>query len=274
MKSGMILVSVTLFILTFSSQLCAEDISGLKNRANSGDAAAQYEYAEELGWNLGDIEEAAVWWKKSADQTYPYAIIAQAQNDLANIAANFPENTEIKEKEYFSKECARIQNAIKMLEAQTAPQAYYNLAEAYSGGICVKEDQSKAENLYLQAAEKGNGPAAMRLGERCIERKDLKGAIKWLKIAAKRNLVKAKLALARLYFDERGTGKNEARSKELIKEIESSNNPMGLTMLGVLYRRGKNGFPKDMERGNALLRQAADMGYKPALKLIKKAKQE
>lgn len=253
-----------------SSQIYAANLAELKAKAESGDAAAQYEYAEELGWNMGILKEAEVWWKKSAQQSYPYAIIALAQYNLANISKIFPKDIEIKEKEYFSKNCPKILKAIAAMENQDTAQAYYNLGDVYDGALCVKEDSQKANNLYIKAAELGNGPAALRLAERNMQENNYSEGVRWLQRASQANMIKAKAMLARLYFTGKGVNRDEEKALGLIKEIEASNNPMGLTFIGAQYLRGKSGFPKNMEKGEELLRRAAEMDYEPALKILKK----
>lgn len=266
---------VFLFFISFSFNVEAESLAELKSRAEAGDAQAQYAYAEELGWNMGTPKMALPWWRKSAAQSYPYAIIAVAQNDLGEISKHSnPTELETKEKEYFEKNCPKIKNAIEQIEKESTAEAFYNLGDVYDGGICVKENQKIAIGLYRQAAELGLGAAQLRLAYLFNGWKGEAEGVKWLQKAAQNNMLKAKVELASLYFRGKGVEKDEQKGIDLVKEVEDSNSPMGLTYLGTLYSKGRLGFPKDIEKGKELLKRAADMDFKPAIRFLEKNKTE
>lgn len=264
---------VFLFFISFSFNVEAESFAELKARAEAGDAQAQYAYAEELGWNMGTPKMASPWWRKSAAQSYPYAIIANAEYELAQISKH-SKSTELetKEKEYFEKSCPKIKNAIEQIEKESTAEAFYNLGDVYFDGICVKMDQEKALELYRKAAEMGLGAAQLRLANIFNGRKGEAEGVKWLQKASHNNMLKAKVELASLYFRGKGVEKNEQKGIDLVKEVEDSNSPMGLTYLGALYSKGRLGFPKDIEKGKELLKRAADMDFKPAIRFLEKNK--
>ena len=271
MRARILCGVVFLFFISFSFNVEAESLAELKARAEAGDVQAQYAYAEELGWNMGTQQMALPWWRKSAAQSYPYAIIAVAQNDLGEISKHSnPSDLETKEKEYFEKNCSKIKNAIEEIKKVHTAEAFYNLGDVYDGGICVKENRERAIDLYRKAADMGLGSAQRRLANIYNGREGQAEGVKWLRKAAQNNMIKAKIELASLYFRGKGVEKDEQKAIVLIKEVEGSNSPMGLTYLGTLYSQGRLGFAKDVEKGKELLKRAADMDFKPAIRFLKK----
>ena len=263
----------TLFWLSyifFPYHIGAETLAELKARAEAGNAQAQYAYAEELGWNFGSRQMAAPWWRKSAEQSYPYAIIAVALNDLIEISKNYPQEIEAREKEYFEKNCSKIKKVIEEIEKEHTSESFYNLGDVYSDGICVKADEKKALDLYQKAAEMGLGSAQSRLADIYGALKGQPEGVKWLKLAAQNDMIKAKIELASLYLMGKGVGKDEKKAASLIEEVEASNSSMGLTNLALLFFKGKLGFPKNSEKAKELVTRAADMNFEPAVKLLKK----
>lgn len=270
MRSRIFCTFATVFFLLFYCTAYAESLDELKARAESGDGAAQYKYAEELGWNFGGQKMALPWWQKSAEQSYPAAVIALAQNDLSEITNKFPNEIEAKEKEYFAGNCPKIKKAIAEIEKENTAEAFYNLADVYADGICVKADRKKAESLYLKAADMGLGSAQLRLAELMNANGGNAEGVKWLKKAAEHNMVLAKMRLAMLYAEGKGVEKDGQKASALYKEIEDGGTPMGLTALASLYAKGRRGLPQDAEKAKELLKRAAGTGYEPAVKLLKK----
>ena len=77
-----VLLGLVLFLL-LPSALMAQDVSGLKRKAERGDAAAQVDlgFAYENGKGVPqDDKEAVKWYRKAADQGHP-----QAQSNLGNM---------------------------------------------------------------------------------------------------------------------------------------------------------------------------------------------
>ena len=260
---------VVLLLLLTSSHINAASLDELRAKAESGDAAGQYAYAEELGWNFGNMEMGIPWWKKSAAQGYPFAVIGLAEIELFQISIHFPDNAESKEAEYFQENCPRLTQAIDKIKTMSTPEAFYNLADVYDNGICVEADHNLARSLYLKAAEMNHGPSQLRLANMAgVE--NLPEHVKWLSKAAENNMLRAKAQIATYYFQGKGVEKNERKAQAYIKELEESGSPMALTLLGRWYEKGRNGLPHDPEKAKSLLKRAAAMDYEPAAKLLDK----
>ena len=219
-----------------------EAIDLLQKSAKAGNAKAQYELGN-LYWNNQDslipikIDTlmAIQWYEKSADQCY-----AQAQYSLAYIYENTSGNLKNNQRAFDLYKAAANQGladalyrmgriyqygitdivakndtiALKYYQQAAdlaCPAAMLNLGLLYYwGGDMVKADKHKTITLFQNAAELGYAEAQYRLGlsymygiEGAVS-KDSTKAIKWLKLAAQNNHIKACNELGDYYVRKYG----------------------------------------------------------------------
>lgn len=138
------------------------------------------------------------------------------------------------------------------------PEAAYNLADALERG---KIDQAPSDgaitDLYVQAASGGFGPAAMRLGQICLEgragwpERDESQAAMWFTVAAENHEPAAFLALGKMFY--------ETNPPASARWLERASTPEASCLLGELYLKDR----RIIEAVSAFT-AAADQNYAPA----------
>jgi TPR repeat protein len=86
-------------------------------------------------------------------------------------------------------------------------------------GQSIERDRQGAAKLYRRAAESGYVPAQTLLGELLYARGDWAEAYKWLTLAADRGAARARLNLAQLTLEGRGTPQDIAGAMEQFKSF-------------------------------------------------------
>lgn len=253
-----------------------EAIDLLQKSAKAGNAKAQYELGN-LYWTNQDslipikIDTlmAIQWYEKSADQCY-----AQAQYSLAYIYENTSGNLKNNQRAFDLYKAAANQGladalyrmgriyqygitdivakndtiALKYYQQAAdlaCPAAMLNLGLLYYwGGDMLKADKHKTITLFQKAAELGYAEAQYRLGlsymygiEGAIS-KDSTKAIKWLKLAAQNNHIKACNELGDYYV--RKYGDNMVKCSEVAfpwydKSLKIRKNIPGAIGYGDIY---------------------------------------
>ena len=253
-----------------------EAIDLLQKSAKAGNAKAQYELGN-LYWNNQDslipikIDTlmAIQWYEKSADQCY-----AQAQYSLAYIYENTSGNLKNNQRAFDLYKAAANQGLADALYSMgriyqygitdivakndtialkyyqqaadlACPAAMLNLGLLYYwGGDMLKADKHKTITLFQKAAELGYAEAQYRLGLSYmygiegIVSKDSTKAIKWLKLAAKNDHIKACNELGEYYLYRSGLNINDCismASEWYGKSVEIYHNTPGLIGLGDTY---------------------------------------
>lgn len=136
--------------------------------------------------------------------------------------------------------------------------AQYRLGMLYlRGDQGVARDRARAESLLKNAALQGNAEAAYELGFLISTTPGADGdqAMKWLRIAANKDMPKAQYALGDLYvhFGEPGL------AVEWYGKAAAQGHVAAKRQLGTLLLLGQ-GVRKDEQRGLALVREAAEKG--------------
>lgn len=253
-----------------------EAIDLLQKSAKAGNAKAQYELGN-LYWTNQDslipikIDTlmAIQWYEKSADQCY-----AQAQYSLAYIYENTSGNLKNNQRAFDLYKAAANQGladalyrmgriyqygitdivakndtiALKYYQQAAdlaCPAAMLNLGLLYyRGGDMLKADKHKTITLFQKAAELGYAEAQYRLGlsymygiEGAVS-KDSTKAIKWLKLAAQNNHIKACNELGDYYV--RKYGDNMVKCSEVAfpwydKSLKIRKNIPGAIGYGDIY---------------------------------------
>jgi TPR repeat protein len=88
--------------------------------------------------------------------------------------------------------------------------AMFNIGQAYKLGRSVPKDSLVARDWYRKAAAKGHLPAEANLGILLFQAGDKAEAIRWLKMAADRNEMRAQYVLGVAMWNGDGTPKNLA----------------------------------------------------------------
>lgn len=136
--------------------------------------------------------------------------------------------------------------------------AQYRLGMLYlRGDRGVARDRARAESLLKNAALQGNAEASYELGFLISTTPGADGdqAMKWLRIAANKDMPKAQYALGDLYvhFGEPGL------AVEWYGKAAAQGHVAAKRQLGTLLLLGQ-GVRKDEQRGLALVREAAEKG--------------
>lgn len=145
----------------------------LREKAERGDPAAQLELGR-IAANQGDYEEAARWYRKSADQGN-----VGGQHDLAVLYINGAG---------VSQDYAEAVKLFALAAAQGDVESQYSLGLRYLKGDHVAQDFNAATRFFGMAAEQGNADAQLSYGRRFAAgegvTKDAVQAYKWYVLAA------------------------------------------------------------------------------------------
>ncbi|HEY2289811.1 MAG TPA: tetratricopeptide repeat protein [Thermoanaerobaculia bacterium] len=265
----------------------------LRQRAESGDSAAQFVAAAYLVHTSGDLVEARKWYQKAAMQNHPMAQlqfgrmfqwgkggvrsdaealgwflkaagqgVAAAQNEAAlmyvngeGIPANFPE-------------------AFKLF-TQAADQkygpSYAELGLMYLHGEGTPVNAAKALTYFSRGADEGDPDCAERMGWRYFNgegvTKDYTAAAKWFRQAGEAGQAQAQSQLAFMYLNGTGVEQNDRTAFEWYEKAASGGDPEASKNLGILYLTGK-GTPRSMDRAKYWLQQAAGQGNRQATGIL------
>jgi len=205
-------------------------IEGLRQRAESGDAQAQFELGLKYEFALSgapkDEAEARKWYYKASQQGHQ-----DAKEKLAGLSPSTPPSTHTAPSEDYASKAKRLVelwekgDAAKSLVAERELESMYrkpdpvkwfrraaqegnalaqfNLGRMYEKGLGVGKDYLKAVRLYRTAAEKGNASAQASLGD--MYRKghgvsqNLSTAMKWYQRASDKGVPRGSAGLGDLY---------------------------------------------------------------------------
>ena len=126
----------------------------LKDKATSGDAAAQYHlgFCYTYSWEILDIAKAAAWYQKAAAQGH-----AKAQFRLGECYSNG---------EGVPHDAAQAAAWFQKAAEQGHAAAENNLGVSYASGRGVPQDDAQAVAWFRKAAEQGYAKAVTQLRER------------------------------------------------------------------------------------------------------------
>ena len=123
--------------------------------------------------------------------------------------------------------------------------------------------QPQARALFEQAAGQGSGPAAYYLGLMLKNGmggpQDSAAALRWLELAARRNVAPAMFIVANLLQDS-----DEEKARYWIDAACDLGYPEALQQKSVALSEGKMGYAHNEEQGNLYLKMATHaMGHRP-----------
>ncbi len=258
------------------SHLSTSEISGLRAKAEGGDAGAQAmlgkAYKDGNGVTKND-PLALKWLRKAADQGDP-----GAENDLGimyRLGEGVPQDKEEAVRHY--KKAARLGNS----------KAMFNLGASYYNGDGVEIDDAASYAWFLLAQEAGNPAADEALRRADSERevtvsaasvkvaqmyetgddlaKNPVEALKWYRKAADAGNPEASVKVASLLLGSGGT-RTDAEYSEIRQRCEDAakrNFSPGAFCLALLYKRGI-GTVKDPDEAAKWFGRAAELGHSRA----------
>jgi TPR repeat protein len=161
---------------------------------------------------------------------------------------------------------ASAERKLMSWSAQNMPVAQRELAILYQTRPQQRDD---ALRLFAQAARGGDTEAAFQLGE--MLRVGVPGvpaapaaAAPWYAQAAGHKHARAALALGLLYKNGTGVVRDDAQAAHWLSVSGALGNPHAMFLLSNIYREGV-GVPRDQALARALLEEAAEHEYPPAI---------
>lgn len=129
------------------------------------------------------------------------------------------------------------------------------------GALGMKVDLDAARRWYSAAAEQGDAGAMLALGLMAKNGeggpRDLEAAIGWLERAANNGSAEAMFHLGNAFAGGEGVPRDLQRAREWYERSAEREWPAALQTLGLAYQVGDLGLPRDPEKADALLREAA-----------------
>ena len=223
---------------SFGSMVLEENQEELLQRAEAGEAWAQYGYGVSLG---GWSDEGVKWLEEAAKQDY-----VPAQGILAEVYALFSGYQDQEKAEYWAQKAAEQGSARGM----------------YAAGLLTADAQKSTEWMN-KAAKLENADAQCYLG---INSSDEKEAVRWLKKAAGNQNVSAMNTLGRWYeFGEEGLAQSDVQALRWYQgAVEASKAgseiaPESYAALARFYQEGR-ATKKDLRQAARLYQAATEYG--------------
>ncbi len=159
--------------------------------------------------------------------------------------------------------------------AQGWVQARYYLGRIYAEGDGIKQDMDEALRQWSIAAQGGIAEAQYELGLFYIQSKEtFEQGIYWLKEAANGTVVKASLALGKIYAN--GLGPIRPQAEEAAKwyrQAAEYGDKQGQFIYGLMCMEG-SGTAKDEKQGFGYIQFSAGQDYLPAVQQLIRGHQE
>lgn len=223
-------------------------------------------------WEMGKEQQVSTTSKPLGNSKKPIEISKSTPN-LIN------KNTRQNETEYIRrKDLLQVPLQTLMSEAKLGrSKAQMALGLLYkSGSNELKQDIRQSAYWLLQAAKRGNGEAQYQLGLLYEENKQYSTSMKWYRMAASSDYIKANIAVGNLYRRGRGVSRDYLKAAKWYKKASKRLDPEAQYLLAQMYQRGlgvnrdrvqalkwyklsaKNAFlPAQYELGNILFRMGS-----------------
>ncbi len=175
-----------------------------------------------------DEEEAAIWFRKAADQN-----LAIAQYNLAVCYDNG---------QGVAKDSLKAVKLYRKAADQNLAYAQCNLGAHYEHGLGVAEDHVEAVKLYREGAEQNYPLAQYNLGA-CYASgqgvaQDVLEAVKWYRLAAEKNNALAQCNLGICYGNGQGVAKDTVEAVKWFRKAANQNDSVAQYNLGIYYYNG------------------------------------
>ena len=262
----------------------------LRERAEAGEAEAQFE----LAWKLGEEKTGNIptdhiaerfWYERAAEQGHQGAMFNLAcmfsnheggENDIPRALELYRRCGELGDREAFfdygvllEEQGRPVEQVIAAYRRAGTPEAWFNLALLYDYGRGVPVDHRRAVRYYRRAADAGHIEAACNLGASYHHgtgvRKDEHKAFFYIRFAAENGDELAYCGLAESYYFGEGTRKNYRKAFEWFRRSYlQSRRAKAADWLGALYAEGK-GVRRDLRKAFLWRKKAVASGDEPAL---------
>ena len=148
------------------------------------------------------------------------------------------------------------------------PAAMCGLGSCFEHGIGCPVDGEAAGAWYRRAADAGWTDAMVSLGllywKRETSDADYRTAADWLRKAAERGNALGAGDLSILLCRGQGMPPDMDEALVMARKAEAAGRPEFVAAVADVYLQGRGAVPKDVDRGTALLREAADHGHGPS----------
>jgi TPR repeat protein len=230
------------------------EVLQLRQRAEQGDAEAQYQ----LGWRLEnglgvthDMKAATVWYEKAAKQQ---EVAAQASLGRCYFYGDGVEKNGAKALDWLH-QAARESNH---------PAGQYALGFSYWKGLNASKDDEQAFAWFKKAAKQKFADAQYALGL-CYANsqgivKDEQEAVAWYRRAAEQNQVNAQYNLGVCYLDGVGVAKDEKEAVTWFRKAAAQDEADAQFALGMCYENGR-GIAADKSKAIDWYKRAAAQGH-------------
>ncbi|MDQ7003777.1 MAG: tetratricopeptide repeat protein [Ghiorsea sp.] len=249
-------------------------LNWMKKAASNGLAKAQFMYANmlllERGLEQDNAKEVLHWYKKSAEQTHPQAMLKLATLYFEKGNTNLYDALDWAIKAQTSPNTLKLAKVLHqkiidtiLLQARNGKKkAQYKAATMYQNGIGIEKNLEEAKRWFYQAAQQGHVDAQFQLGL-CLLKDPSKTneSVQWFTKAAKHNHPQAGYALASLLVNahiESSTATQEAW--RWLYHGMRRNDPKNLYNLAVILHQGSLGLPQNDKKWQPWLTYAADNG--------------
>lgn len=248
--------------LSLATTVHADDLTALRQRAESGDVASQYLLGLRYDNGQGlaqNSQEAFAWYRKAADQGY-----AAACNNLGVMYQTG---------QGVAKDLVEARKWFHRAAEKGFALAQYNLGLMYAQGQGVDKDPAEARRWYQKAADQGNAGAQTKIGVMDRAQSDSVARVieKWEEktppaAVAKNAPVPSPVVPPVAPVAVTPSALPVAGISSEVKDIHQAagqGNSDAQTKLGVKYLNG-SGVAKDYGEAIAWFVKAAEQGYPPA----------
>jgi TPR repeat protein len=252
------------------ADLSSTEISGLRQKAEAGDAPAEFALGQAYDYGNGIAQNdnsACSWYRKAAEQNY-----APAENALGLMYRGGRGVEQSKEEAVqWYRKAAKQKNA----------KAMFNLGTAYYNGDGVGIDDITAYAWFLVARESGSEPARDAvnrmnnsllqwqlssafevIGDMYEQKNDLpqdhQAAVDWYRKAAQLGEPSARVKLAKFLIDQ-GGDRNYREALHSCEEAARQLYSPGAMCAGILHEKGL-GTPEDLPEAARWFGRAAQLG--------------
>lgn len=265
--------SLLLILLLLLGIANANNLSTIKQRANKGDAVAQYIVGVMYQQGKGVVKNkqtAIDWYSKAAKQDYilaQYSLIAMY--DYGDGIEQNPEQAKYWYEQISKARSLAVLNEqqqnlkasialLKPLAINNDTNAQYLLANLYANN----KQEANANYWFLRGAIAGDKDAQYYIGVTYSDQTGLFNrmqSIYWLEKAAHQNLLDAQVVLASIYEQDKEIAPDYSKAAYWYELAAKQGNPQAQSFIAGMYRDGK-GVTLDKQKALQWYQQAAKQG--------------
>lgn len=256
---ALVLMPVVALALELNPSFAPEAVAKYRERADAGDAEAQYLYSEALASGEGiakNPSKAMEYAQKAAAQGFGLAFrrVGVGYEKGWGVVSNVTEAT---------KWYGKFLDWAKPEAEKGNAHAQFNMGKCCWWGDGVEEDKAEAVRWYRKAAEQGSAVAQYLLGlayaaGECVE-KDEKEAVNWYSKAAEQGSPRAQFRMGLCYSEGEGVAKDEKEAAKWYRKAAEQDEDRAQFKLGQCYAQGV-GVPHNDEEAVKWYRKAAERG--------------